>query len=277
MSTTSIARRSIAIATVAVLSLWGLGTVGGAEPSGPGTGSGGGGAKAAVVTPVPFPTEVYTGVTPCRIIDTRVAGGPMAGVRHFHMDGNLAAQGGSSTCGIPYSASSLAINITAVSVSDGGRGYVRGWPFLVWTNLDATLLNYGPGINMSNMVNLQMCKSSCPYDFDLSVYGDPVHLVVDVIGYYRPNAFAHMDASGTVGISSGVVVGNRPATGFYALNFDRPVDSCVATVTGTDSSSNSTFSVGPNPWGTSPESVRVTVRDASGALANAPFNIRFRC
>lgn len=229
------------------------------------------------MTPVPFPTELYTGVAPCRIIDTRLTGGPMAGVGHFHSYGNLSAQGGSSTCGIPYSASSLAINITAVSATDGGTGYVRGWPYLVWTNLTATLLNYGPGINMSNMVNMQLCKVNCVYNFDLAVYGDPVDLVVDVIGYYRPTAFAHMEASGTVGISSGVVVGNRPSTGFYALNFDRPVDSCVASVASTDSSNNYTFSVGPNPWGTSPESIRVTVRDASGALANAPFNIRYRC
>lgn len=275
MTKTSLARRTLAVAAVAALSFGWLSAASASDPQPPDVG--GRASSDAAGTPVPTPTELYTGVAPCRLVDTRVAGGPVSGARHFYSNGNLSGQGGSSSCGIPDRASGLAINITTINVNDGGSGYVRGWPFMQWSGVTATLLNFGPGINMSNMVNLQLCKTSCLYDFDLAAYGDPVHLVVDVIGYYRPTMFAAMDAAGNLGISSGVVVGNRPATGFYAINFDRDVASCVATVTGTDPANNHTFSVGPNPWGGLPESVRVTVRDSTGALANAPFNIRVRC
>src|SRR5258706_3819739 len=62
---------------------------------------------------------VYTPVTPCRIIDTRLAGGPIAGgtTRSFRVTGtDLSAQGGSATgCGIPSGpATAAVINFVAV-------------------------------------------------------------------------------------------------------------------------------------------------------------------
>ena len=98
--------------------------------------------------------ELYTGVTPCRIVDTRLAGGPLVSTRHFQASGNLASQGGSNTCGIPANATSIAVSLTAISQ---GQGYLRGWASGT-TPPTATLLNYGTAINMSNMVNLPRCS-----------------------------------------------------------------------------------------------------------------------
>lgn len=261
------APRSIAIVMITLVSLGLLSSPGATEPPA--------GDAAAEVTSVAHPTELYTGLPPCRMIDTRIAGGPFTSVRHFQAQGNLTSQGGAVDCGVPAGATGIAINITAVNTSDGAGGYVRGWPFLVWTSLDATLLNYGGPFNMSNMVNLQLCQQTCPYDFDLAAYGSPVDLVVDVIGYYRANAFATIAANGTVGASSGVVVALRQAPGTYVINFNRDVDSCAADVTGTDVSSPRTYRVGPT-FGT-PYSLQIYAKDLTGALADGGFNIRIRC
>jgi hypothetical protein len=69
--------------------------------------------------------NVYTAVTPCRIVDTRVAGGQFGGnvLRQYDVDGpNLSAQGGSGTgCGIPNGvAASVAMTVTVTG--PGGPG-----------------------------------------------------------------------------------------------------------------------------------------------------------
>ena len=54
-------------------------------------------------------SETYTGITPCRVVDTRAAGGPIASTtRDFKVTGTLATQGGAANCGIPENASSIA-------------------------------------------------------------------------------------------------------------------------------------------------------------------------
>src|SRR5260221_9941756 len=87
---------------------------------------------------------VYTLVTPCRIIDTRLIGGPIAGgtTRSFRVTGtDLSAQGGSATgCGIPTGAATAAV-INFVAVSPAGPGDLRITPF--GTPMPtASILNY---------------------------------------------------------------------------------------------------------------------------------------
>src|SRR5215510_10918737 len=67
---------------------------------------------------------VYFTVPPCRIADTRLAGGPLAAgsTRDFHVVGTgLATQGGSSSgCGIPTTARAAMVNLTAVNPAGPG-------------------------------------------------------------------------------------------------------------------------------------------------------------
>jgi hypothetical protein len=75
---------------------------------------------------------VYTPVTPCRIIDTRLAGGPIAAgtTRSFRVAGtSYSDQGGSATtCGVPVGPTTAAV-INFVAVNPGGAGNLRVTPF----------------------------------------------------------------------------------------------------------------------------------------------------
>ncbi|WP_421121602.1 hypothetical protein ACE2AJ_09535 [Aquihabitans daechungensis] len=267
MSRLTTGRRLLAVAALAALSLGSLGPAGATTQAPlPPTAPGGGPVTSSV-------SELYTSITPCRIIDTRLVGGPLVSVRHFDVSGNLASQGGASTCGIPPNATSIAANITAITAA--GRGYLRGWPYFTLAP-NATLVNYGDLINMSNMVNIPLCEGvACVHAFDMRGYGAPADAVVDVLGYYQRSLFASLSATGARGNTSGVLATARPSIGLYTVNFDRLVDSCTASVTSTDPSNVHSFAVTPHPG--AGHIVRIHVRDVNGALADAPFNIRMTC
>jgi hypothetical protein len=137
---------------------------------------------------------VYTPLTPCRIIDTRIAGGPIAagGTRDFQVTGNnLAAQGGSATgCGVPiFNATAAVINFVAVDAQ--GAGDLRITPFGTPMPL-AAILNYAkiPGVanfNLANGLPVAICAAgfSCTFDFTLQADASATDIVADVQGYFR--------------------------------------------------------------------------------------------
>lgn len=268
MSRRPTTRRVAILAAIATLSLGGLHAAGASSARTADATTPGNPVTKSASTP-------YTGIAPCRVVDTRIAGGPLyATVRHFDLVGNLSGQGGASNCGIPADATSIAANITPIA-ANAGSGYIRGWGFLGGP-LTATLVNYGGAINASNMVNLPLCEGlSCIHAFDLRNYGADVHVVVDVLGYYRHGLFASMSALGVLGDASGVAATAHPATGTYTVNFGRDVDSCVATVTDTDVANAHLFAASPMPG--FPYSIRVFTKNAAGTLTDAPFNLRVIC
>ena len=76
---------------------------------------------------------VYTVITPCRILDTRLVGGKIAAntVQSFHASrpgGNFTDQGGSATdCGIPANPAAVVMNI--VSVTPTAQAYLTVFPY----------------------------------------------------------------------------------------------------------------------------------------------------
>ena len=76
---------------------------------------------------------VFTPITPCRIVDTRVTGGRIAANVTRDLDasnvgGNFTTQGGSDTnCGIPANPAALALSVTGLSNTT--TGYLRVFPF----------------------------------------------------------------------------------------------------------------------------------------------------
>jgi hypothetical protein len=135
---------------------------------------------------------VYTPVTPCRIIDTRLAGGPIAGgtTRNFRVTGtDLSAQGGSPTgCGIPSGAATAAV-INFVAVNPAGPGDLRITPF--GTPMPtASIINYSavPGLNIANGPAVTICDpavAACSSDFTIQADAGATQVVADVQGYFR--------------------------------------------------------------------------------------------
>jgi hypothetical protein len=136
---------------------------------------------------------LYTPLAPCRIVDTRLAGGTLvSGVaRAFRVNSggpaaNYSGQGGSSTgCGIPTDAKSVFFNFVVVSPTFPGN--FQAWP--VGTALPtASVVNFTSisGLDIANGIAIPVCTASCASgDLNTVVNNANAQLVVDVVGYFR--------------------------------------------------------------------------------------------
>jgi len=143
---------------------------------------------------------IYTPVTPCRAFDTRFGGGGLmsaGSTRSLRVTGDSLNQGGVASCGVPFgpgAATAVAINLTAVGY--GAPGDLRATPFGTAMPL-ASILNYAPGMGgaVANGIALKLCDPSvatCTSDLTLQADATAVHVVGDVVGYFRsfaPTAF----------------------------------------------------------------------------------------
>jgi hypothetical protein len=175
---------------------------------------------------------VFVPVTPCRIIDTRLAGGIIAAgaTRNFLASGGpFTGQGGSaSSCGIPYGPAT-AVVINFVAVGPAGAGDLRVTPFGSALPV-ASVINYAaiPGLNIANGINVKICDpaaSACPVDIAVQAEVSATHLVADVYGYYEllppaGRATAVVNAAGVYFDSArtrNFTAVSRPSTGLYCL------------------------------------------------------------
>ena len=149
---------------------------------------------------------VYTPVPPCRIIDTRLAGGPMAAgtPRDFRVAStNYSGQGGSASgCGIPFGPTTAAV-INFVAVSPAGAGDLRATPYGTAIP-QAAIINYAavPGLNIANGLVVQICNpaiSSCGFDLTIRADVSATQLVADVQGYFAPPFATSLDVVSTYG------------------------------------------------------------------------------
>jgi hypothetical protein len=138
---------------------------------------------------------VFVPVTPCRIIDTRVAGGVIAANTSRDFDvtaiSNYTFQGGDATnCGGVGAAGSFAaaaINFTVVTPS--AAGFITAYPFNTTQPLAATV-NYTAGDIRGNLAIVKLDQGASVNE--MSVYSfAQTHLVADIVGYYiNPQATA---------------------------------------------------------------------------------------
>ncbi len=135
---------------------------------------------------------VYTPMTPCRIVDTRIAGGPIAanGSRSFvaFTATDFTAQGGEATsCGIPANVSAVSVNVAAVNPST--NGYFTSYPSNETRPL-ASSLNYISGVVTSSESIFRLCRPACGTQFTVFSLAQS-HVVIDVNGYFaEPEATA---------------------------------------------------------------------------------------
>jgi lysophospholipase L1-like esterase len=145
----------------------------------------------AIGTVLPAPSTAedlqYTPVTPCRIVDTRLAGGaiPPGGVRSYDVRGALASQGGNpSGCPSPKGEPrAVHVNVTVLPL---GNGNVRAFPFGS-ASPTASLVNYrSDAQNVANSGTVKTCFN-CAKDINIQSNFGTAHVVIDVLGYYYSN------------------------------------------------------------------------------------------
>jgi hypothetical protein len=131
--------------------------------------------QTATVTVRPTPvTSLYT-LTPCRIIDTRTIGSPLAA----HSVRRVQAAG---TCGVPVGTKALAANITVVEPFRAG--HLTMYPAGITTPRTSTI-NFEAGRTLANHL-LVSVSSEGTASFDV-FNGAPVavHFIVDVYGIFQ--------------------------------------------------------------------------------------------
>lgn len=156
---------------------------------------------------------VLVPVAPCRILDTRVAGGAIAGntTRDFDVTAvsNYSFQGGdASNCGGAGAAGSFSaavINFTVVNPAS--QGFLTAYP-LGTTRPTASTLNFDANDIKSNMAIVKLDQGASANE--LSVYAQyQTHLVADIVGYFiapQPTALECITtANVTVSVAAGAV------------------------------------------------------------------------
>jgi hypothetical protein len=157
---------------------------------------------------------LFVPLPPCRIIDTRFAGGKMAPSekRDFEVAGtaNFEAQGGNpGGCGVPLGATepeAAAVAINFIAVEPGGGGHLVAWEFNQ-TEPFASIINYANvGLNIANGVIVPIAGVST-IDKDLSIRAavSPTHVVADVTGYFTRFPVGQFEG----GLKSQVVIGTN--------------------------------------------------------------------
>lgn len=222
-------------------------------------------------------SQTITAVTPCRIVDTRAAGGALTAgtTRSFAVGGStgFAAQGGNPVgCAIPSSATAVAVSIVAVSPAAGG--FLTAWPAGTTKPL-ASVLNYVKGVTTNTGQTTQITAAGNPA---LSVFASAkANVVIDVYGYYEPQTHLIILANAQVwyGNATHVTsVTHTPGSGTYTLTFDRSLTGCNVLAT---SNGDQTVQATPN-WGGN--ALTVTTYQLSGGsytVADESFQVFIAC
>ncbi len=137
---------------------------------------------------------VYVPVTPCRILDTRIAGGPIPAnsFRDFDLTDVIryAPQGGdTSNCNVGDKGSFAAAALNITVVTPNTAGYITAFPYLSSQPTAATL-NYVAGDIRNGLAIVRLDQSAATNEFSVYSFAQ-THLVADIVGYFRePEATA---------------------------------------------------------------------------------------
>ncbi|MFZ5638874.1 MAG: hypothetical protein ACOY82_20065 [Pseudomonadota bacterium] len=130
---------------------------------------------------------VYVPVTPCRILDTRIAGGPIAAnsVRDFDLADatSFSIQGGDAgNCNVGDKGSFAAAVLNITVVQPSGPGYITAYPHLATRPVAATS-NYVTNEIRNSLAIVRLDQSQATYEFTIYSYAQ-THVVADVVGYF---------------------------------------------------------------------------------------------
>jgi hypothetical protein len=115
----------------------------------------------------------YVPLRPCRVLDTRGSGGPLAA-------GATRTVPVSATPGCAVPATATGVEASVSAVAPGGEGYARIWPAGAAAP-NATFLNYATGQATTNTGAIAVGNSA---SLSLRNFGGPSNYVVDIQGYF---------------------------------------------------------------------------------------------
>jgi len=165
----------------------------------------------------------FVAITPCRLVDTRGAGGGFNGIAPF--DGPSIPGGGTATfpvqsaseasdntmpapCGtIPSIAEAYSFNLTVIPHAGGPVGYVTLWPAGAAQPFVATLTD-GQGLIVNNAA---IVPAGAPSG-GVSVYNDgpaAIDVIIDMNGFFA----APTDLNGNTAIGGGTLASNTTGSG----------------------------------------------------------------
>jgi hypothetical protein len=145
---------------------------------------------------------VYTPINPCRIVDTRNAGGPLAAntTRSFEVDvapgGNYVAQGGSNTdCGIPNdSVDAVTAAAITITVTQGtGFGFLTVWA-VAFPQPFSSVINFNPGQTIAANPIVPVNPGG---GADINVFAGAAgtQVIIDVVGYFAAPLATALDCT----------------------------------------------------------------------------------
>lgn len=162
----------------------------------------------------------YTPVVPCRLVDTRVIGGPIAtnASRDYKVwvsSGGFTGQGGdASNCAIPPNPAAVVVNLSAVQAA--GTGNLTAWA-TGGTQPMTSVLNYvGDEFALSNGAIIKVCTPDCVDQLTIGTNGlasAPTDVIVDVVGYFMVPAVSSGPTGATGPIGPTGATGSVGATG----------------------------------------------------------------
>jgi len=125
------------------------------------------------------PTDFYT-LTPCRLLDTRLAAGPYGGPAVPAAGERVVTAAG--RCGIPSSATAVSLNVTAVTPLAVGN--LRFFPG-DGTAPNTSTLNFAAGQTRANNAIVMLASSGSGTLALRNSSTASVHVVIDVNGYFE--------------------------------------------------------------------------------------------
>lgn len=158
---------------------------------------------------------VFTPVTPCTIVDTRIGGGgfiPAGNTRSYNVYGNLGGQGG-GTCTSPVG-EPTAVLLNVVAVEPNGKGNLNVVPYGVYPTSQAGLsvnFNNTAGTNLANAGVVKSTLASAG-DISLSANYSGCHAFITVLGYFSRPGATKLDE-----ITNPSTEGKVPAGGYLPL------------------------------------------------------------
>lgn len=175
---------------------------------------------------------VFVPVAPCRLFDTRLAGGAIAAntTRSFDVTAvsDYTFQGGSaSNCnGVGAAGSFGAAVINFTTVAPAAAGYITAFPFATTQPLAATV-NYAGGDIRGNVATVALDQGASANE--LSVYSfAQTHLVGDIIGYFinpQATALQCVDTADTV-VSVGAGATSNAVAPACAAGYTQTATNC---------------------------------------------------